>query len=229
MTTTTDRLAQLQQLVREAGLDGWLLYDFRGQNPFPQQVLDLGAGLLTRRWFLYVPANGRPTLLQHRIEATTWQRLLPDDVVDRKSFSAHEEMDALLFETLAGAQRIAMEYSPRGDVPYVSCVDAGTVERVRECGVDVVSSADLLQHFQVWTEADRLAHLQAVDGVVKAKDAGFQLIRDRLSAHQPITELEVQALLVEQITHAGLEFDHAPIVAFGSHASDGHYAPSAQN
>jgi Xaa-Pro aminopeptidase len=221
-------LSHLQSVVRAADLDGWLLYDFRGLNPFPAQLLKLGHGILTRRWFLYVPAHGQPTLIHHRIEATSWQQVLPDPTIDRQEFAAHEQLDQLLRDTLRGAYRVAMEYSPRGEVPYVSYVDAGTIERVRACGVEVVSSADLLQHFLTWDEADRAAHDQAVKGVIRAKDLAFQLIHDRLMAHQPITELEVQALLVEQLSSIGLAFDHAPIVAFGSHASDGHYAPGTQ-
>jgi Xaa-Pro aminopeptidase len=221
-------IARLQNVVRASDLDGWLLYDFRGLNPFPAQLLNLGHGLLTRRWFLYVPAHGQATLIHHRIEAGSWQTVLPDETIARKVFASHEQLDDLLRDTLPGAQRIAMEYSPRGEVPYVSYVDAGTVERVRACGVEVVSSADLLQHFLTWNEEDRAAHEEAVRTVIRAKDLAFQLIGDRLKARQRVTELEVQALIVQQIHASGLEFDHPPIVAFGSHASDGHYAPGAQ-
>ena len=219
-------LSRLQKMVRVSGLDGWLLYDFRGLNPFPAQLLNLGSGILTRRWFLYVPAHGQATLIHHRIETGSWHQALPDDTVQRKEFAAHEQLDELLRETLKDARRLAMEYSPRGEVPYVSYVDAGTIERVRACGVEVVSSADLLQHFLTWSADDRSAHEEAVSGVVHAKDLAFQLIDDRLKAQQPVSELEVQALIVEHLQAVGLEFDHAPIVAFGEHASDGHYAPS---
>jgi len=225
MATTPD-LARLQAALRGSGLDGWLLYDFRGLNPFAGQLLDLRGEMLTRRWFLYVPISGAATLIHHRIEETAWQQLLPDPGVQRKLFSAHQELDAALGQTLAGAARIAMEISPRGAVPYVSTVDAGTVERVRECGVEVVSSGDLLQGFFVWDEADRQAHLRAVAGVIQAKDAGFRLMDERLAAREPVTELEVQEVVVRQLTEAGLAFDHPPIVAFGSHASDGHYTPN---
>ena len=221
-------IARLQNVVRASDLDGWLLYDFRGLNPFPAQLLNLGHGLLTRRWFLYVPAHGQATLIHHRIEAGSWQTVLPDETIARKVFASHEQLDDLLRDTLPGAQRIAMEYSPRGEVPCVSYVDAGTMERVRACGVEVVSSADLLQHFLTWNEEDRMAHEEAVRTVIRAKDLAFQLIGDRLKARQRVTELEVQALIVQQIHASGLEFDHPPIVAFGSHASDGHYAPGEQ-
>lgn len=218
------RLARLQAVVRESSLDGWLLYDFRGLNPFPAQLLNLGRAILSRRWFLFVPAQGRATLICHRIETGSWQQLLPDPTVQRQVFSAHQELDQVLRETLAGARRIAMEISPRGQVPYVSYVDAGTVERVRECGVEIVSSADLLQYFVTWSEEDRQAHLIAVEGVIRAKDAGFRLMDERLRARQPVTELQVQEAIVHELTQAGLEFDHPAIVAFGSHASDGHYS-----
>jgi Xaa-Pro aminopeptidase len=210
-------------------LDGWLIYDFRGLNPFAAQLLDLRGEMLTRRWFLFVPAAGAATLIHHRIEENAWLQLLPDPALRRKLFSAHQELDAALRETLAGAGRIAMEISPRGAVPYVSCVDAGTVERVAECGVEIVSSGDLLQGFFTWDEADRQAHMQAVAGVVAAKDAGFRLIAERLAAGLPVTELEAQEAVVRQLTAAGLAFDHPPIVAFGSHASDGHYSPNPQS
>lgn len=224
----TSNLSMLQNVVRAAGLDGWLLYDFRGLNPFPSQLLKLGQGILTRRWFLYVPAKGQATLIHHRIEASTWQHILPDENITRQLFAAHEELDDALRATLRRGQKIAMEYSPMGEVPYVSYVDGGTLERVRACGVEVVSSADLLQYFLTWGEGDREAHDRAVQGVIRAKDLAFHLIHERLRTGQRVTELEVQDRIVQQLTADGLEFDHAAIVAFGSHASDGHYAPSAE-
>jgi Xaa-Pro aminopeptidase len=221
-------ISVLQSVVRAAGLDGWLLYDFRGLNPFPAQLLQLGRGILTRRWFLYVPAHRPATLIHHRIEAGSWRQVLPDETLDRQVFASHEQLDEALCKTLRGASHVAMEYSPRGEVPYVSTVDAGTIERVRACGVEIVSSADLLQHFLTWSKEDRAAHDEAVRGVIHAKDLAFQLIDDRLRARQIVTELEVQALIVQQLRAIGLEFDLEPIVAFGDHASDGHYAPGTQ-
>jgi Xaa-Pro aminopeptidase len=224
MNTTPD-LARLQAALRGSGLDGWLIYDFRGLNPFPAQLLDLRGEMLTRRWFLFVPSAGAATLIHHRIEENAWLHLLPDPAIRRKLFSAHQELDAALQDTLAGAKRIAMEISPRGQVPYVSYVDAGTAERVQECGVEIVSSGDLLQSFFIWTEEDRQAHLRAVAGVIQAKDAGFRFIHERLLAQQTVTELATQEVIMAELTGAGLAFDHPAIVAFGSHASDGHYSP----
>jgi Xaa-Pro aminopeptidase len=226
--TTESILTRLQAAVLAAGLDGWLIYDFRGLNPLAAELFDIRAAMLTRRWFLFVPARGPATLIHNVIEGAGWQQALPDAALQRLSFAAHAELDDRLSETLAGARRIAMEYSPRGEVPYVSYVDGGTLERVRACGVEVVSSADLLQQFLTWTDADRAAHDEAVRGVVRAKDLAFQLVDERLHARQSVSELEVQALIIRQLHAAGLAFDHEPIVAFGAHASDGHYSPSPQ-
>lgn len=221
-------ISALQNAIRAAGFDGWLFYDFRGLNPFPTQLLNLGRGILTRRWFLYIPANGPATLIHHRIESGSWQQVFPDESILRQTFASHEQLDDALRTTLHGAHRVAMEYSPRGEVPYVSYVDAGTLERIRTYGVEVVSSADLLQHFLTWDAEDRLAHDEAVRGVILAKDLAFQLIHERLKTNQLVTELEVQRLIIQQIRAKGLDFDHAPIVAFGKHASDGHYSPSSE-
>ena len=226
--TETTLVARLQAAVQAAGLDGWLIYDFRGLNPFAVQLLKAGPAMLTRRWFLFIPAHGPATLLHHVIEGAGWHLVLPDPAVLRQVFAAHAELDEQLRALLGGAGRIAMEYSPQGEVPYVSYVDAGTMERVRACGVQVVSSADLLQQFLTWDAADRSAHAAAVAGVIRAKDLAFQLIEQRLLVHQSVSELEVQALIVRQLQADGLAFDHAPIVAFGAHASDGHYTPSPQ-
>jgi Xaa-Pro aminopeptidase len=222
-------LVKMCELVRTAQLDGWLLYDFRGLNPFPAQILDLGNEMLTRRWFLYAPANGPCTLIHHRIEMGSWEQILPGDGIVRQVFASHEQLGELLSAVLKSSRKVAMEYSPLGEVPYVSYVDAGTLERVRACGVEVCSSADLLQHFLIWDDKDRVAHEEAVRGVIHAKDLAFQLINDRLKAGQRVTELEVQEQIMQELARRGLEYDHAPIVAFGSHASDGHYSPSRQS
>jgi Xaa-Pro aminopeptidase len=216
-------IAKIQNAAQAVALDGWLLYDFRGINPLALQLLGIGGKkFLSRRWFLFVPALGEATLIHHRIEAGTWRNLLPD-TVKRIVYSSHEELDAALKTVLSKAKRVAMEYSPRGAVPYVSRIDAGTLERVRECGVEIVSSADLLQQWLVWDAEDETAHQQAVHGVVRAKDAAFALIDSSLKSNTPITELEVQNLILSCFAEDGLTADHAPNVSFGGHAGDPHY------
>jgi Xaa-Pro aminopeptidase len=222
-------LQKIQAAIQSASLDGWLFYDFRGINPLALQLVGIGTKkFLTRRWFLYVPAIGEPTLIHHRIEAGTWRNVLPLEL-HRIVYSSHQELDLALKNTLQAAKRVAMEYSPRGAVPYVSRIDAGTLERVLECGVEVVSSADLLQQWLLWDETDLAAHEAAVRGVVRAKDAAFALIDQRLKTAQSVSELEVQNLILDCFAQDGLTADHAPNVSFGGHAGDPHYEITAQS
>ena len=222
-------LPRIAELSLASSADGWLLYDFRGINPLAADILKLGKSMLSRRWFLYVPAHGTPTLIHHRIEAGSWSNLLVGETVNRCVYSSHEELDALLSDTLRGAKTVLMEYSPRGSVPYVSRVDAGTLERVRSFGVNVISSADALQHFTVWTPLNLEMHRKAVAGCIAAKDAAFEFIHQRLRAGGMITELEVQALVERVIADHGLVNDHPAIVGFAGHAGDPHYAPTADS
>ncbi len=217
-------LEKIALAALDAGLDGWLLYDFRGINPLALQLLGFnGKSFLSRRWFLYVPSHGTPTLICHRIEAGTWGKLLGGENVNRIVYSSHQELDAALGQMLHGSQKIAMEYSPRGSVPYVSRIDAGTLERVREHGVEIVSSANMLQGWLTWDNTDETEHQKAVTAVIRAKDAAFALIDQRLKAQQAITELEVQNLIMQFFLEDGLRADHPANVSFGGHAGDPHY------
>ncbi len=221
-------LPRIAELARGQALDGWLLYEFRGSNPLAVQILQLPDAMLSRRWFLFVPAIGKPSLIHHRIEAGSWNNLLTAENLERIVYSSHEELDAALKRVLVGSRKICMEYSPRGAVPYVSKIDAGTLERVREFGVEVVSSGDLLQAFLTWSALDLELHRKAVTGCVAAKDAGFRFIHDRLRAGESVTELEVQAVVERVIAEHGLTNDHPAIVGFAGHAGDPHYAPNPE-
>jgi metallo-beta-lactamase family protein len=215
----------ISSLIQNAKLDGWLFYDFRGCNPIARQILGISE-TLSRRWFLFVPAKGTPKLLLSRVEVGSWEHILADETLERWVYNSHEELDGFLAEALKGAKTIAMEYSPRGAVPYVAKVDAGTLERVLETGVKVVSSADMIQSFLTWDATDRIEHDKAVVGVMAAKDAAFALVHGRLLSKTPVTELEVQALVSQKLTEAGLIFDHGAIVGFAGHAGDPHFAPN---
>jgi hypothetical protein len=150
-----ERLEQVQAALREAALDGWLLFDFRGSNPFVARIAGLPpGGLLTRRWFVYVPARGTPHVAVHAIERGSF----PDLGLPVRSYGSRTELVDTLATTLAGARRVALEFSPNGNIPYVSRVDAGTVDLVRGLGVEVVSSADLLQLFLEWSDAQLADH-----------------------------------------------------------------------
>ncbi|ADV65725.1 M24 family metallopeptidase [Deinococcus maricopensis] len=218
-------LDRIRDALRATDLDGWLIYDFQGLNPHARTVLGIPERAhLTRRFFVYVPREGTPTLIHHRIEGGTWRTLAGSATLTWQPYSAHTELDAHLHALLAG-QRVAMEYSARGAVPYVSRVDAGTLERVREAGADVHSSADLLQQFLVWTPEDEAAHARAVDVLMRAKDDAFRYVHDQLQQGEPVTELDVQAVIARVIEDAGMSSGHAVMVGFGVNAADPHYEP----
>jgi Xaa-Pro aminopeptidase len=212
---------EIQRALVTSGIDGWLLYDFRGSNPIARSVIGFDESQIgTRRWFYLIPAQGEPVAILHVIEPHATKGA-PGKTVLYRSW---KELEALLREHLAGKRRVAMEYSPGAAIPYVSRVDAGTIEMVRAAGPEVVSSADLVQLFEaVWTKEQKGLHDRAARGCLAAKDAGFALIRERLAAGARVTESEVQALIGRRFAEQGLYANHPCIVAVNDHASDPHF------
>ena len=63
------KLDGMQAALREAGLDGWLFYDHHHRDPLAARILGLDEHAhVTRRWYYFVPAEGEPRRLVHRIE-----------------------------------------------------------------------------------------------------------------------------------------------------------------
>ncbi len=221
-------LSALRRALGELGLDGWLLYDFHGQNPTALHVLGLGGKMLTRRFFLLLPREGEPTLVVHAIERSQFG----DDVPGRRevyaSWTSLRDALARALGRLPRGARIAMEYFPGGAIPTLSRVDAGTLELVRSFGVEVVSSADLVQRFLCRLDAAQVeSHRRALAAIDAAKDAAFARIGEAHRSGAAPLETEIQGFLMERFRDADLETDHPPIVAVNGHAADPHYAPSA--
>src|SRR5271167_2070133 len=138
------KVAEVQKDLRAAKVDGWLFYDFRGRDPIAQRILALPPGMRTRRWFYYIPAKGAPRKLVHKIESESLAALPGETLY----FAGQRELRGNLKKLLGRAKSVAMQYSPKNAIPYVSMVDAGTVELVRAAGVKVVTSADLVQKYE---------------------------------------------------------------------------------
>jgi Xaa-Pro aminopeptidase len=226
MTTLAPALpiAEIQQALAERGLDGWLLWDFRGQNPTAVAALGFAGHMLTRRWAYSIPRSGEPVLLVHAIEAGS----MPERAGAVRTYAGYRELGERLRELLDGRRRVAMEYCPLGAIPYLSRVDAGTIELVRSFGVEVVSSADLVQDFLCrLTPAQIDSHRRAALSIDHAKDEAFRFIAERIRAGRPALETEVQGVILEEFRRAGLVTDHPPIVAVDAHAGDPHYVPRA--
>lgn len=214
----------IQRALADDDLDGWLLYDFHGLNPIAQRLAGIEGRHTTRRWFYLIPRTGTPQRLVHAIEPAVLDGL-PGDT---HRYAGRAELEAGLATLLNGAGRIAMEYSPRCAIPYISRVDAGTAEMVRACGVDVVSSGDLVGRFEAaWDAAALATHERAAESLHRIKDQAFALISARLAAGTPIGEVEVQSRMMEWFAAEGLVTDAPPMVAVHEHAGDPHYAPDA--
>jgi Xaa-Pro aminopeptidase len=218
----------LQRALAEQKIDAWLLYDFHGQNPTAQVALGLGGRLLTRRWFYLVPASGEPTLLVHAIEIGSFPKEVPGRRLSYASWqSLREELEKLLGPH--AGRKVAMEYFPMAAIPYLSRVDAGTLELVRTFGVEVVSSAELVQRFLCrWTPHQLASHVRALRAIDDAKDAAFAYVGDQHRRDLEPTETQVQDFLMRRFAAAGLVTDHPPIVAVNAHAGDPHYEPAAE-
>ncbi len=217
-------LAAVQTALREMGADGWLLYDFRGLNVLARRVLDMPTdAILSRRWFYFVPARGEPRKLVHQIEPGALDAL-PGAA---RRYLRWQELEAGVADLLAGSRRVAMEYVPRNANPYVSRVDAGTVEVVRSLGVEVISSGDLIQRFEAcWDDEQWRMHLEAARHTRAAYDVAFRFIAERVRAGQPARETEVQQCILDHFARNHLVTDHPPIVGVGPHSADPHFAPS---
>jgi Xaa-Pro dipeptidase len=217
-------LNQIQLALSEGQLDGWLFYDHHHRDPIAERILGLpDHGLVSRRWYYFVPAHGEPRKLVHRIESG---RL--DSLPGKKSeYSSWQELEQELGAMTAGATSIAMQYSPRNAIMYVAMVDAGTVELLREMGKTIVSSANLVSHFEaVLSEAQIASHFTAqtrVDGILRA---GFDRLGE-FARGSGTDEYGMVQWLRQAMEREGLDpSDHGPNVSAGPNSADSHYDPT---
>jgi Xaa-Pro aminopeptidase len=212
----------IQQDLRAAKLDGWLFYDFRGRDPIAQHILQLPEGMRTRRWFYFVPARGAPRKLVHKIESHSLASL-PGETL---AYAAQDELRGNLKKLLGRAKRIAMQYSPKNEIPYVAMVDAGTIELVRSAGAKVVSSADLVQKYEAcWTPAQLESHLTAGVAIDRIVAGAFQHAANCVRAKSPLTEYDLKQWILKEFEAAGITTGDGPDIAVNAHASDPHYGP----
>src|SRR5579875_902587 len=220
------QLERIQTALREAGFDGWLFYDHHHRDLIAYRVLGLDPqSFVSRRWFCFVPAHGEPRKLVHRIESGKL------DAVPgaKREYSSWQELEAGLAAMLGGANTVAMQYSPRNAIMYVSMVDAGTVELVRSLGKQVVSSADLVSQFEaVLTDTQIATHFVAQQRLDRVLDATWRRIKDLVRSGGGTDEFSVVQFLLEGMQREGLWTDHGPNVSAGPNSADSHYEPAAE-
>ena len=220
-------VAEVQRALADDRLDGWLLYDFQGSNPIAARLSGLTAAkkMTTRRWYYLIPAHGEPRGLVHAIERHNLDGL-PGD---KQPYAGRDRLEDGLRGLLKGMKRVAMEYSPGNNIPYISRVDAGTIESVRDLGIEVVSSGDLVQRFEALWSAEALAsHRAASDALYRIKDQAFNLVRERMAAGRPTTEFDVQRAMIGWMDAEGLTSADTPNVSAQENAGNPHYHPSQE-
>src|SRR5271170_2630407 len=216
----------IQSDLRAAKLDGWLFYDFRGRDPIAQNILQLPPGMRTRRWYYFVPAKGTPRKLVHKIETESLASLPGETLF----YAGQDELRKNLKKLLGRAKTVAMQYSPKNEIPYVAMVDAGTVELVRAAGVKVLSSADLVQKYEAcWSEAQLESHLAAGKVIDRVVSEAFLLAAKNVREKKNLTEYDLQQWIRKEFDAAGIVVEMGPDVAVGAHASDPHYGPTLES
>ena len=220
---THETLPQFQEFLTKQDVDAWLLYDFHDLNPFSRQFAGLEAGNITRRWFYLLPAQGTPRIIAHSIEENYF-RELPGDLT---LYSGWKELESNLADLCKGSPKIAMEYSPGAALPYVSKIDAGTMELIHSLGVEVVSSGDIIQYFHSrWTRQGYEMHKATVPIMHRIREQAFRAIAEAIKAGQPVNEYVIQQQMLREFEQAELVTDHPPIVAVNAHAAMPHYIPT---
>ena len=224
-----EHIAAIQQALRAAGLDGWLFYDFRGSDPLAARILRLDATRhTTRRWYYLIPAQGSPIKILHRIEPHSLDNLPGDTRLYLSWQEQHDKLREALASLKEKADRpkVAMQYSPMNAIPYISRVDAGTVELVRSFSVEVVTSADLVQRFEAIWDADQYkSHCYAAAALREIVDETFAHIRKGIHNGENLSEYSLQQFILSQIASRGMHTYAPPIVAVNAHAADPHYSP----
>lgn len=220
------RIEQAQEHLRQMGADGWLLYDFHKNNELAHQFLQIPSNqMTTRRFFYWIPAEGEPVKIVHAIEP----HILDRWPGEKRTFLSWQSLEKEVGAVLTGKTRVAMEYSPKNKIPYVSKVDAGTIDLVRSFGVEVISSGSFLPHFTAVLSSEQ-AHSQnragkALDQIVRNT---WTWMGETLKKGQLLSEYEVQQKIVADFEARNLITDAPPIVAVNEHSADPHYAPSKE-
>ena len=219
-------IGAVQKALTADGLDAWLLYDFQGSNPVSYRLAGMGGAghLATRRWFYLIPRSGDPKALVHAIERHNLDHLPGTKIV----YAGRAQLQAGLTQLLGGITRVAMEYSKNCAIPYVSRVDAGTIELIESIGAEVVSSGDLIQQFEArWSDAAIATHRSASEKLYRIKDQAFEEVARRVRDGVATTEYDIQQKMVGWFTDEGLVADSAPCVSAQENAGNPHYLATA--
>lgn len=223
----------IQQALKDADLDGWLFYSFRGSDPIAANILGMPTEghMATRRWFYLVPQSGEPVRILHSIERDVLDHLPGKKII----YLPWQQLHGVLKSELTGLSsqrvpRLAMQYSPDAAIPYLSRVDAGTIELIRSFGVEVVTSADLVQRFEAaWNDSQLAMHEEAARGLYASVHEAFSEIGRRIKSDTPTSEYDIQQFIMSRFAERGMITKDPPIVAVNGNSAAPHYGPTREH
>lgn len=221
-----DLIASIQEALREFRVPAWLFYGFQDVDQIAGRILQFKPQqFATRRWFYLVPAKGEPKKLVHRIESTVLDHLPGGKEV----YLEWEQLQAGVKALLRGASTVAMQHSDKNAIPYISRVDAGTVDLIRSCGTKVISSGDLIQRFEaVWTPTQVEQHRATALALTSIVKATFEKAAAEVSSHGETSEFAIQCFISDRFEEKDLLTHHPPIVAVNENSANPHYLPTEQ-
>ncbi|MEP6762973.1 MAG: M24 family metallopeptidase [Gemmatimonadaceae bacterium] len=223
---TPQLLPEIQRILTDLKLDGWLLYDFRGTNAIAGGLIGI-RGMASRRVFAYIPREGIPRAIGHNIEPSPWNSWPKE--WPRATYSSWQELESELAKLVAN-KKVAMEYSAGDAIPYLDRIPAGVLEMVRATGATVVTSGQLVsQIWATWTMPQRESHIRAGEIIAKIAKDTINYAGEQIKAGTPAAEHELQARILAAFDRAGVSADHDPDVAASENAANPHYVPSAAN
>jgi Xaa-Pro aminopeptidase len=216
-------IEEIQQALKEADLDGWLFYSFRGSDPIAANILGLSSEghMATRRWFYLVPQEGEPTKINHSIERDVLDGLPGNKLIYLPWQQLHEHLkNSLLALTDKRKPRVAMQYSPDAAIPYLSRVDGGTIELIRSFGIEIISSADLVQKFEsAWGDEQLAMHEESARGLYEVVADAFREIGRRIKAGTPTNEYDIQTYMLDRFSERNMISKDPPIVAVNANSA----------
>lgn len=218
------KIEQIQHVLRDYHLDGWLLYNFRNTNIFATKLLNMPSDKLSsRRYFYFIPANGEPQKLVHSIEQYDLDHIPGTKII----YNQWQTLHAGIKKLLGTSRTICMEYSPNNDIPYLSKVDAGTLEFIRSFGVDVISSGNIVQYFEARWSDEQLADAQQTAKILyQIIDKAFVFIGEQLRSNSKVTEYDVQQLIMHEFEKNDLTTYSPANCSVNGNGANPHYDPS---
>ena len=218
-------LDKVRPFLAMKNADAWIIVDFENHNPMTLRLL--GNKMLTRKLFIVIPKTCKPYLITHAIDTIFFQDEETKKNFDLQVYHTWQEMLELEKKAFVAYRKVLMDISEKGMLPRVSLADSGSVDFIRSLGVEVASSADILQSYSAaYNERAHVLQLKACELTLKIKDEAFRKIRSDIEKNNQSDEYDVQQFISDRFHAEKMVYDDPAIVAIGPNANNPHYGPS---